>query len=386
MATFYLINSISLGSFTRYPGELVDDTKEDVAKLVANGAVLWSSSDTAVAAAAVAAGVAKSRGAGAVDLAAIMMASTVSSLRASTNYRAEPAWFISWLTGSDSNPGTTQATPLKTYAELVRRWGTPYPALTAATVTITIIDHNTADNIDFALSAVSNAVVTFKPLTTTVLQSGTFTATRPKVPATNMPPGLTDSAIVGGVWPVGARVKVTSGVANGAYFWTLKDEGSQLVRCTNASVAGAPVVQPGVGDSYQVETLTDVWISGMACNGPKITGATVNVLDFNVKSSTGASIVGVQNSTRILNFNRCSFANGLNLQKKHQRQPAELLRGVVRWELLNQLVFPAQLLQRRGHWERVEHHLRKHRFRHYDRWVYRTEQATGALCNRSGEW
>jgi hypothetical protein len=51
-------------------------------------------------------------------------------------YTLQAAWFIDSATGSDANDGLTSLTPLKTFAEIVRRWG-PNPVL-QQTTTITI--------------------------------------------------------------------------------------------------------------------------------------------------------------------------------------------------------------------------------------------------------
>jgi hypothetical protein len=57
---------------------------------------------------------------------------------------SQNAWFISHATGSDMNHGT-MAEPLKTYAELARRWGTVSPFLTTD-VTITWLDDSPASD------------------------------------------------------------------------------------------------------------------------------------------------------------------------------------------------------------------------------------------------
>src|SRR5579872_1245038 len=50
----------------------------------------------------------------------------------------QAAWWIDPQAGSDSNTGVTSGTPLKTWAELVRRWGTNAPFL-AQTTTVTFL-------------------------------------------------------------------------------------------------------------------------------------------------------------------------------------------------------------------------------------------------------
>lgn len=227
---------------------------------------------------------------------------------------AQATWYVSFLTGDNGATGLVGA-PVKTVAEIIRRWGSKSPNLTTATVTINIIDHDTSDNIDLVFLNQISCTITIQPVTTTVLQSGTLTATRPAVQSTNTPPGITDTAISGGVWPIGKRIKYTSGPALNAYAWTLKDEGGQVARVTNAADASSTVLQPVAGNTYNIETLTDLWVSTLSLNGVKTTGQNLLVNNFNLRSSTGANLVGLQNNTRLCTFNRCSFANSLNLQK-----------------------------------------------------------------------
>ena len=236
----------------------------------------------------------------------------------SNPYLAVPAWFISWAGGNDQATGTTIGAPLKTFAELFKRLGTSNgPAFTTPTVTITVIDHNPADHIAAAFLnriVTANAVVTIIAAGNTVLQTGTITAVRAKNTATNTPFGVTDSAIPGGIWPIGRRVKILTGAAAGAWFWTLKDEGAQVARITSPSVDEFTPITPAIGDTYQIETLTDLYVANIASKGFGITTSTVNVTDFNVRSTVSANIIAVQDSLRILNFNRCNIANNINIQ------------------------------------------------------------------------
>lgn len=235
---------------------------------------------------------------------------------------AQPAWFISFLTGNDNNSGIVVGSPLKTYAELVRRWGTIAPVHTTPAVVITIIDHNISDLITYkhlVQTPTGHLRTTFQPLATAVLQSGSYTATRPKVTATNTPPGLTDTAIPGGVWPIGRRVKVTNGPANGAFYWILKDEGAQVSRDTNATITGLAVVQPLVTNTYNVETLTDLFVDALTQDGwfDYNAGFTLQaqliVSDFNTREGSFLGIKIVNDGSAEVVLNRCSF-EALNIE------------------------------------------------------------------------
>lgn len=239
---------------------------------------------------------------------------------ASTEYAAALAatnWYISWLTGNDANAGTTSGAPLKTFAALAAKWGTRPPPFTAQTVTINIIDHNIADAIDYSFLTTSiGRRVIFQPFATAVLQSGTLTAVRSKAVATNVPLGLTDSAISGGVWPIGKRIKFTSGPALGAYAWTLKDEGAQLARVTNPTIDAFTVIPPVSGNTYNIETLTPIFISNLGATGsylflaPDIESG-IFIRDLDIRGGTSGQ-PSFQACTNI-QIERCLFGTSPNV-------------------------------------------------------------------------
>lgn len=79
MALFFLLNVVKLNSGTRYPGESIDSTVDNVAAIQAAGGALVPQSDTLVAAAASAARAARVQGALPEVLAAIMIGGTAAS-------------------------------------------------------------------------------------------------------------------------------------------------------------------------------------------------------------------------------------------------------------------------------------------------------------------
>lgn len=73
MATYYLINAVNVAGNKLLPGDTIDDATVNTSTITAVGGILWPSSDTTVAAAAlVAQNAHKHRGANEVELAAIM--------------------------------------------------------------------------------------------------------------------------------------------------------------------------------------------------------------------------------------------------------------------------------------------------------------------------
>ena len=184
----------------------------------------------------------------------------------------QPAWFISYLTGNDQNSGITLASPLKTFAEFFRRLGSN--KITIPTMDITVIDHNIADAICGSIDTLGT-VVTIHPLSNTVASTGSFSAVRTRVAATNTPGGVTDGVIA---WTPGTRIRnTTAGARFGTIGWVAKDEGSGLARVGvfyNPTVGG--IVVPLVSDTYAIDTLTSIWISSLEVNGTETSSGTFN--------------------------------------------------------------------------------------------------------------
>lgn len=238
------------------------------------------------------------------------------SIPANVDYAlAQPLWYISFLTGNDSNTGITLSAPLKTFAELVRRWGTASPTLTASATEIVIIDHDVSDTIYVRFFMTDPfGTITIRAHTNSVLQGGTYTATRVKDTATNTPPGLTDSAISGGTWPFGSRIKTTSGPANGAYSWCLKDEGAQVARTTNASIDFVSVLQPLVTNTYIIETLTVLYVGGIAYSGGgDYYSSVLYITDLHLSGD-----LVINNTSNWMQFERCRLSGSLTISTTAQ--------------------------------------------------------------------
>jgi hypothetical protein len=207
------------------------------------------------------------------------------TMPASANLSA-PNWYISFLIGNDTATGTSLATPLKTFAELVRRWGNN-PVFTS-NVDITIIDHNISDVITLQASF-DSGVVSIHPLYPLVIaSSGTMTNYTAENPATNTAPLVQDGAIA---WTLGARIKDTSTHA-GFASWVAKDEGSGVCDLITTPVngTGAPGAFAG-GDTYIVETLPNLYIGAITFGGNRQNNAGLTYLqitDFNLLSGTQA--------------------------------------------------------------------------------------------------
>jgi hypothetical protein len=221
---------------------------------------------------------------------------------------AQPAWFISFATGNDTNSGTVVGSPLKTWVELFRRWGTS-PEFTIPAVDITVIDHNIADAILGELYSMGT-VITVHPLTNPVASTGVFTTVRAENITTNIPPGMTDVSVA--VWTPGARIRNTTvGPRLGAIGWILKDEGAGVARTTDFYLAGSSALHsPIPGDTYAIDTLTSLFVADLTLSSNFISNAAILGIAFNdLAVKAGPFGVSVFQGTSSPNtaLNRCSF-------------------------------------------------------------------------------
>ena len=187
-------------------------------------------------------------------------------------------WWIDAVNGSDANAGSTPLTPLRTHAEIERRWGRypiltpPYdPAVFARRVTIHIMsDLPVTDPINLDVSLVQDVVVYYVGEGQRLIATGTFTAVTNKNPATNQAFELTDATKAAGFWTanLGMRVRITSaGPRLNAYAWVAREVAAGAFRPSDPSIPNAmtpgPAYQflalgvvpttPVVGDAYALE-------------------------------------------------------------------------------------------------------------------------------------
>lgn len=197
-------------------------------------------------------------------------------------------WFIDAVTGNDENNGQAQVSgpgfvgPLRTHAELERRWGEagsllnpPFsvsqPTLRVCTVNI-LTSLPATDPINVEVQLMPNTVLLYTGgLGRATLYSGSLTA----VTALNAPANqmwqVTDAAIGGG-WTtnLGRRCRITqAGPRQNAIFWIGRDLGAQQARISNPGRPGWLVggsfssfqynsVTPVVGDTFVIESLPSI--------------------------------------------------------------------------------------------------------------------------------
>lgn len=183
----------------------------------------------------------------------------VADLRGEEKFWRQSAWFVN-TSGDDENDGLTSATPLKTDAEIQRRWGLR-PRI-AVPVTITYAQ-SPAGFTNYALVIASGGSVTFVG-TPTVSKAGTIISavqTQVRIAGAEAAWAITGTGL--GASDVGKLAVITaSGTpANvGAYAAILKDETGGKVRVspfgTYAATGTFTQATPQIGDVIEVRDLS----------------------------------------------------------------------------------------------------------------------------------
>ena len=179
--------------------------------------------------------------------------------------QAELIWYIDPLAGNDENVGTNSGAPLKTKAELARRWGTWSPEITNPT-TVTFLSADT-NNLDPWLGT-PTYVNGGSLLLTAPLPAPSFTGTLNVVTAKNTGAGSTAlqstfTATTGAIATGMLLVNTTRG--NSRAFVQLDTGGGNW----QLSQPMTPYVASGRG--FYTSSEVDTWTNGDAINGYALT-------------------------------------------------------------------------------------------------------------------
>jgi hypothetical protein len=208
-------------------------------------------------------------------------------------YLTQTDWGVNSSTGSDTNAGTSAA-PIKTLAELERRWnGRSFaPTVTAVTVSLTGSFQTEPLNLSAIFTSPTATIVEVTGSVTTVA-SGSVTAYTGFTPSTNTRAQLTDGA-QNFTAHVRRRIRMTSGAANTAVTYicslgggiTVANVGAFRTPPTTSLISTGATVNPGIGDTYVVETL-DTQIREYNINCP---GAVVRLKSIEVSPVAGTTL------------------------------------------------------------------------------------------------
>lgn len=197
----------------------------------------------------------------------------------SVEWRIRDTWYIDPSLGNDESSGLTSGTAIKTFAELVRRWG-PKPYIPQATTISFLGNAPSSDPITINNIWAPNQINIDGYLTT--LASGTLTNYTAQSNGTNLAQ-IEDTNLGGGFTSyVGKRIRFTSGVANGNTSWIQRDDGSNKASIlTPNNFFGT--ADPGIGDSYVIEDLSEVYVNDISSQGTDST--TIVFGNFNILNS-----------------------------------------------------------------------------------------------------
>lgn len=240
----------------------------------------------------------------------------------SNPYLSQATWFVNGTLngpGNDLNDGQTAATPLRTCAEIQRRWG-PNPVL-KQTTTINVIAFASDDQVQWAGVATQTAA-------NQLILRGTVTAgaTLGNISAVSVinhatADGATYVTIGAISWPAqGTRVRISGGARDGAvaYVETANTAAGQsrlspftkIPAGTAGPMQASQLVTPQVGDTIIVETIPVATLP-MQTRGEAITWI---VEDCKFSDDAAFTFTDVQSASNYGGtFNRCAFVDGLDI-------------------------------------------------------------------------
>ena len=195
-------------------------------------------------------------------------------------------WFIDATNGNDefdgqaAAPGVFPVGPLRTHAELERRWAErtirPTQTNVAGTSFYCAVNILTSlpdtDPVFPKCTLRNNTFLWYRGRAETVLYSGSITAITVQNPATNTPTLITDAAVVSWAPYVARRLRITSaGARFNTVAWVARDMGALQARVSTPSLSGqmgtSTSIPSGsgqtpqtlqVGDTFNIESLVTI--------------------------------------------------------------------------------------------------------------------------------
>lgn len=171
-------------------------------------------------------------------------------------------WFVDSVNGNDQNDGVTALTPIKTIAELNRRFCGRSILPSIANITITLAGTFTTEVLAFSGLILSRGqVLVVKPSTLTQVATGTITTYTARNAA-----GNTSATILADISFAGRAqtlMRLTSGASSGATAWVGFDLGGNTCRVGAFQLDGTAVT-PTNGTTFVLETYPTA-IGGVSC-------------------------------------------------------------------------------------------------------------------------
>jgi hypothetical protein len=272
---YILINDILFGGAVLRAGKKISDDMFDINALIAAGAELIQE-DPVSASKADNLNALRAQGRSAnIDPGIPIGVGALTSVAAST-YLTQAVWHINASTGKDTYDGLLATKsgvsgPLKTWGEMVRRWGRAELNPPNKILEIHIdSDLPDADQItaDFNLGPSVQVVVYGKTKTLRTNSGAGLTAATARDALTNAPFTVTDTAVTDWTPYVGKFIEMTSGANVGARALICKDLGSGVAHVSEwmftfvapftDGVGSFPMPAPSAGDKYIVIDMTKV--------------------------------------------------------------------------------------------------------------------------------
>lgn len=239
-------------------------------------------------------------------------------------WRRQATFFIDATNGDDDNTGLTALAPIKTWDELLLRWGSD-ALISSPTGTMTItVAGDTGINDPVNMTIILSGGMTFRiqgALGTASRTGGTLATFTALNRATTQ--GFTSiTAADAATWTsdVGKRVRITqAGGRQNAVAWVIKNVSGagKVGSFTKPADFFQTPVTPQAGDSYDVDTLPRVCIGGLTIkSASNTTGAfpTVSIVDLDMGFGSSSGVIQpISGSGVVWNFRGCRFRSTFNL-------------------------------------------------------------------------
>ncbi len=236
------------------------------------------------------------------------------SIAGAEPFMSQAAWVVDSVNGNDANEGTALS-PIRTLAELARRWSGKVllPSIVAAT--IRLLGTFPGETLSLPTPTVDRGQSLGITGALTTVLSGTITTYTARNAAGNA--SATILANVSFAGQAGRRIRLTSGGNAGATATVLADLGGNTCRVSSFASSTGSAVTPANGESFVIETY-DTTVGGVSIISLGAGKVWAEDLEFAAQEtfqpntfqpagfvSTGA---GVDRGSAF--FNRCRFSGG----------------------------------------------------------------------------